>query len=93
VTLDDGHGGSASRQVAITLNGAGDNSPPIAVNDAFDTNEDAAVTVNVLSNDIDVDGQALSAVNVSALSNPALGTLQNLGGGQFQFTRRPTPRG
>jgi VCBS repeat-containing protein len=33
VAVDDGHGGTASQQVMVTLNGAADNSPPDAVDD------------------------------------------------------------
>ncbi|MEK7438681.1 MAG: choice-of-anchor C family protein [Pseudomonadota bacterium] len=85
VALSDGHGGTASQNVVITLTGAADNSPPVAVNDDLATNEDVPISFNVLGNDTDVDLQTLSIVNISALSNPALGTLQNLGGGQFSF--------
>jgi len=86
VAVSDGHGGTASQNVVITLTGAADNSPPVAFNDNVATNEDVPVSFSVVGNDTDVDGQTLSAVNVSALSNPGLGTLQNLGGGQFSFT-------
>lgn len=86
VAVSDRHGGTASQNVVITLTGAADNSPPVAGNDSVATNEDVPVSFNVLGNDNDVDGQPLSVVNVSALSNPGLGTLQNLGGGQFSFT-------
>ncbi|MDP2343582.1 MAG: tandem-95 repeat protein, partial [Deltaproteobacteria bacterium] len=46
-------------------------SPPVAVDDAATTNEDTAVTVAVLANDSDPDGDALTARNPST---PAKGT-------------------
>ncbi len=44
--------------------------------DSANTDEDTAVTIDVLGNDTDVDGDALS---VSAVTQPANGTVVNIG--------------
>ena len=56
-SIADGHGGTASASVAITVSAVNDN--PVAVNDTASTSEDTAVDVNVLANDTDVDGDTL----------------------------------
>ena len=48
------------------------NNTPVAVDDAITLNEDAATTINVLSNDSDLDGDSIS---VSAVSQPANGAV------------------
>jgi VCBS repeat-containing protein len=62
------------------------NSPPVAVNDAYSTNEDTALSVaapGVLSNDSDANGNSLTAVWVS---NPAHGSLVFNTDGSFSYT-------
>ena len=71
-TIDDGHGGTASATVTITV-GAPPNRPPVAVNDAAATTSGQPVTVNVLANDSDPDGDPLTVQSVTA---PTLGTAQ-----------------
>src|SRR5262249_56237002 len=56
---------------------------PGAQNDAAATNEDTKVVGNVLSNDSDVDGDALSAALVSG---PAHGSLTLNADGSFTYT-------
>jgi cysteine-rich repeat protein len=68
-TIDDGHGGQATAQVAVTVNPVND--PPVAVNDTATLDEDTAATVDVAANDSDVDGDALT---VTAVTQPAHGT-------------------
>ncbi|HEX3764767.1 MAG TPA: Ig-like domain-containing protein [Kofleriaceae bacterium] len=68
-TVDDGHGGQATAQVAVTINPVND--PPVAVNDAMALDEDTTATADVIANDSDVDGDALT---VSAVTQPAHGT-------------------
>ena len=62
------------------------NTPPVAVNDSYSTNEDTALTVlapGVLGNDSDADGNRLTAVLVSG---PAHGTLTLYSNGSFTYT-------
>src|SRR5204863_520528 len=62
------------------------NDAPVAVNDSYTTAEDSTLTVSapgVLANDLDVEGNALSAVLVS---NPTHGALTLNGDGSFSYT-------
>lgn len=61
---------------------------PVAVDDSAYLVEDGApVVINVVANDSDADvGDVLSVANLGSLSDPALGSLQNLGNGQIKFT-------
>ncbi|MEO6652387.1 MAG: Ig-like domain-containing protein, partial [Ilumatobacteraceae bacterium] len=58
--------------------GGSSNQAPVAQNDAATIRQDTSVTVNVLANDTDVDGDALS---VTALTQPANGTASVATGG------------
>ncbi len=62
-TVTDGRGGTATATVTITV--APVNDPPLAQNDSASTDEDVAVTVSVLANDSDVDGDALAIQSVT----------------------------
>ena len=53
--VSDGHGGTATGTVNITVNPVNDN--PVAVDDSAATDEDTAVTVDVVANDTDPDGE------------------------------------
>jgi hypothetical protein len=57
-TISDGRGGTATAAVYITIDPMNDN--PVAVNDNATTPQDTAVTIAVLDNDSDVDGDALT---------------------------------
>ena len=61
-TIGDGQGGSATATVSVTVTAAND--APVAVNDAATTAEDTAVTIAVLANDTDVDGDTLTVTSV-----------------------------
>ena len=63
-TISDGDGGVSTATVTVTVVPAND--PPVAVNDATSTGEDTPVTIAVLGNDTDIDGDALSVVAASA---------------------------
>ena len=67
-TVGDGNGGSATATVTVTVTGVNDG--PVAVDDAATTAEDTAVSVTVLANDSDLDGDTLA---VSSVSTPAHG--------------------
>ena len=60
-TVSDGHGGTATANVDVTVTPPPPpppNRPPVAVDDAATTPHDAPVVVNVLSNDSDPDGDS-----------------------------------
>ena len=81
---NDGKVDSNTATVNITINAVND--PPIAVNDAYTTNEDIALnrtTPGVLSNDTDADGDSLTAVKVS---EPSHGSVTLNGNGSFTYT-------
>ncbi|HEY7461857.1 MAG TPA: Ig-like domain-containing protein [Gemmatimonadota bacterium] len=66
-TISDGLDGTATARVDVTVSDTPqpDNRPPNAVNDQATTARDRAVTINVLSNDTDPDGDLLVLTGVS----------------------------
>ena len=65
-TIDDGNGGTDSANVSVNVSNVND--APVAAGDAYDTDSNTPLQVNapgVLSNDSDVDGDSLSAQQVS----------------------------
>ncbi|MBC7128620.1 MAG: tandem-95 repeat protein [Thermoplasmatales archaeon] len=63
-----------------------DNTPPVANNDSYTTNEDIVLIINapgILGNDYDADGDTLTAVSVS---NPTHGSLTFNSNGSFLYT-------
>jgi VCBS repeat-containing protein len=66
-TVSDGNGGTDTATVTVTIDGVND--PPVAVNDSATTNENAPVTVNVLNNDSDADGDTLTVDSVTQGTN------------------------
>ncbi|MEO8460173.1 MAG: Ig-like domain-containing protein, partial [Dokdonella sp.] len=83
-TISDGHGHSATATVTITVTPI-PNRPPIANNDAASTAMDTAVTVPVLANDSDPDGDVLT---VTSVGTPANGTA-TLNGNSLTYTPGP----
>jgi hypothetical protein len=75
----------ALNKLKLTLAYTPSNAPPNAADDTASTLEDEAVVIDVLANDSDPDGDALSIVAVSA---PAHGTAEAVAGGVL-YT--PTP--
>ncbi len=70
--------------MSITVNAVND--APVAVDDSYSTNEDVALVLtvsSVLDNDSDVDGDELTAVEVS---DPANGSVTVNGDGTFSYT-------
>jgi outer membrane protein OmpA-like peptidoglycan-associated protein len=83
-TIADGRGGSASATVAITV--VVPNHPPVAQNDAFTVNQNSSGnSLNVLANDSDPDGDALTITGVGA---PAHGTA-SIVGNRVSYTPAP----
>ena len=62
-TISDGQGGTATATVTIDIV----NRAPVATNDSATTPEDTPVTIAVLANDTDPDGDPLSVTSASAL--------------------------
>jgi DNA/RNA endonuclease G, NUC1 len=65
--VSDGHGGTATGTVNITVNSVNDS--PVAVNDSGTTNEDTPITINVVANDTDVDGDARTLQSVGTAAH------------------------
>jgi hypothetical protein len=63
-TVSDGNGGTDSASVSVTVNAVND--APVANPDSGTVNEDSSVTIDVLTNDTDVDGDALSITNAAS---------------------------
>ena len=81
----DGKAYSSMATVTITINPA-PNVAPVAVNDAYSTNKDTALTMAasaVLANDTDDNGDTLTAVLVSTVSH---GTVTLNSDGSFTYT-------
>ena len=66
-TITDGFGGTNTALIFVTVT----NRPPLAVNDSTNTPENIAVTVHVLVNDSDPDGDPLTIVSVSPTNGTA----------------------
>ena len=73
-TVIDGNGGSATATVTVTVTSGNQN--PVAVDDSVTTDEDMAVTIDVLANDSDADGDTLS---INSVTDPANGSVVNNG--------------
>ncbi|MCB8944437.1 MAG: tandem-95 repeat protein [Ardenticatenaceae bacterium] len=61
-TITDGHGGQDTAQVTVTVDPVND--VPVATDDEGMTAEDTAVTIDLLNNDSDVDGDSLIVQSV-----------------------------
>lgn len=75
-----------SSLAAVIINVTSVNDAPVAVGNAYSTNEDTSLSVTapgVLGNDSDVDGTALQAIRVTL---PAHGTLTLSANGSFVYT-------
>ena len=68
-TVGDGNGGSASADVTVVVVPVND--PPVAADDIDTTDEDIPITIDVLHDDSDPEGDPLT---VTAVSDPANGT-------------------
>ncbi|UWQ94145.1 cadherin-like domain-containing protein [Rhodobacteraceae bacterium M385] len=80
-TISDGNGGTDT--ATITFNVAPVNDAPDAVNDSVTTDEDTAITIDVLDNDTDVDGDPLE---ITGASVPAEQGTVAIVGGELLFT-------
>jgi hypothetical protein len=91
-TIDDGNGNTDTATVTVNVSpggGDGGNNPPDAVDDNAVTNRNTPVTIDVLANDSDPDGDPLV---VSAVTQPTVGSVVN-NGSNVTFTPRRNFRG
>ena len=87
-SISDGRGGTASVSVVIAITPVND--APRVVDDAVTTAAGVAAIGNVLGNDLDGDGDALTA---SVLLEPSRGALQLDASGAFTYTPNPGATG
>ncbi|MBW8305353.1 MAG: retention module-containing protein [Thiobacillus sp.] len=80
--LVDADGDSSSARLAISQT-APSNTVPVAVDDSYITAEDTAITLNVLSNDSDSDGDPLLLWGYTQAAN---GTVTTAAGGNLVYT-------
>ncbi len=84
-TVDDGHGGTDTATVTVTVTGVNDD--PDAVDDGgagFTTNEDTLLTTaSVLTNDTDVEGDTLAVVGLD--DSATQGLVVDNGDGTFDY--------
>jgi hypothetical protein len=81
-SISDGRGGSDTATVHVTVEEA-PNRDPDAVDDSATTSQDTPVTIDVLANDTDPDGDALT---VTSLTQPANGSATNNGDGTVTYS-------
>ncbi len=88
-SITDGNGGTDTAEVAVTVTPVNDD--PVAVDDVETTDEDQAITIDLISNDTDVDGDPLSVGSVSVPADQ--GTVVDNGDGTVTFTPAPNFNG
>ncbi|PSL17611.1 Ig-like domain-containing protein [Shimia abyssi] len=80
-TVDDGEGGSATASVSLTIESVND--APVALDDTLNTDEDTAATLNLIDNDIDIEGDPLTITDVAQGMS---GSVTNNGDGTVTYT-------
>lgn len=80
-TINDGTGLTDTATVSVTVTAVNDN--PVANDDSATTEEDVAITINLVANDTDIDGDSLSIQSVGTASN---GSVVNNGNGTVTYT-------
>ena len=83
-TVADGNGGTAEAEVVVVVETVND--APVALADTVRTEEDTEVLVDVLANDTDVDGDALT---IESVTNPPNGTTWMAADGQVAYAPEP----
>ena len=82
--VSDGKGGASTGTVTVLVEEVAENRPPIAADDVATTEQDVPVTVNVLANDSDPDGDALAVIDYDASSFRG-GSVQCTEGGVCEY--------
>jgi subtilisin family serine protease len=88
-TVSDGAGGTAVGHVSVSVLAM--DHPPVAVDDSVTTNEDTPVSVAVLANDTDVDGETLTTTAITQA--PSHGTASIASNGTILYTPAPNYNG
>ena len=83
VVSEDTSGSTSSKSFTIRVVPVNDY--PEAVDDEVSTNEDTNVTINVLSNDSDLETSNDDLIIGEVTANPSHGRLYSLGNGQFRY--------
>ena len=68
-TVTDGQGNLSTATVTVTVADPADNQPAMLVDDAAETDEDTAVVIDVLGNDSDPEGDALTVTDTTEPAN------------------------
>lgn len=82
-TASDGHGGTSAGTVTVTIVGGGGNRAPTVNPDIAATSGTTPVTIAVLANDTDPDGNPLT---ISGVTQPASGTVTVNGNNTLTYT-------
>jgi hypothetical protein len=78
--------GALGIAATVFINISGSNDSPVAVNDSITTDEDVAVTIDVLNNDTDIE-DGIDATTVTAIVQPGQGTISiNSTTGEISYT-------
>lgn len=83
-TVSDGKGGTSTTTVTVNV-GAKPNTPPVAANDTTNTAYGTAASLNVLGNDTDADGDALTITSFDTASANG-GTVTKDASGNLVYT-------
>ena len=83
-TISDGNGGQVTKSITVSVNPINDT--PVAITSSATVNEDAAVTIDVLNNATDIDGDSLTIANITQGNN---GTVQ-ISNNQIIYTQIKT---
>jgi VCBS repeat-containing protein len=84
--------GALSGDATVTINVEGIDDPPVAVDDSYSVGIGQAATLDVLTNDSDIDS-AIDPGSVTITSLPILGTASVLADGRIQYTPTAGSRG
>ncbi|HSS02546.1 MAG TPA: Ig-like domain-containing protein, partial [Kofleriaceae bacterium] len=87
-TVSDGHGGTGTAQVEVTV--ASVNDAPVAAGDAATADEDGAATIDVVANDSDLDNDTLS---ITEVTQPAHGVAEVIDARHVTYTPAPDYNG
>ncbi len=85
IAVADGYTSSAIASAAFTVTASQVNIAPVAVDDTATTDQNVAITLNVLNNDSDTDGDVLTVDSVDAASLHG-GTVTDNGDGTVTYT-------